>query len=80
MSNALALKIEAATFARIAKTPTAHGLVSVFLGDQLVKKLAKKASAGAKPSPRASSARTACKRRFCARRMASTPRTASSSR
>ena len=48
-----ALKIEAATFARIAKTPTAHGLVSVFLGDQLVKKLAKKASGGAKPVQRA---------------------------
>jgi 3-hydroxyacyl-CoA dehydrogenase/enoyl-CoA hydratase/3-hydroxybutyryl-CoA epimerase/enoyl-CoA isomerase len=44
-----ALKIEAATFARIAKTPTAHGLVSVFLGDQLVKKFGKKASKGAKP-------------------------------
>lgn len=48
-----ALKIEAATFARIAKTSTAHGLVSVFLGDQLVKKLAKKASGGAKPVQRA---------------------------
>ncbi|MCL4808392.1 MAG: fatty acid oxidation complex subunit alpha FadB [Thermoanaerobaculia bacterium] len=48
-----ALKIEAATFARIAKTPTAHGLVSVFLGDQLVKKLGKKASKGAKPVERA---------------------------
>ena len=44
-----ALKIEAATFAKIAKTPTAHGLVSVFLGDQLVKKIGKKASKGAKP-------------------------------
>jgi 3-hydroxyacyl-CoA dehydrogenase/enoyl-CoA hydratase/3-hydroxybutyryl-CoA epimerase/enoyl-CoA isomerase len=48
-----ALKIEAATFARIAKTPTAHGLVSVFLGDQLVKKLGRKASKGAKPVERA---------------------------
>jgi 3-hydroxyacyl-CoA dehydrogenase/enoyl-CoA hydratase/3-hydroxybutyryl-CoA epimerase/enoyl-CoA isomerase len=48
-----ALKIEAATFARIAKTPTAHGLVSVFLGDQLVKKFGKKASKGAKPVQRA---------------------------
>ena len=48
-----ALKIEAATFARIAKTPTAHGLVSVFLGDQLVKKIGKKASKGAKPVNRA---------------------------
>ncbi|HYN40710.1 MAG TPA: fatty acid oxidation complex subunit alpha FadB, partial [Thermoanaerobaculia bacterium] len=48
-----ALKIEAATFAKIAKTPTAHGLVSVFLGDQLVKKIGKKASKGAKPVQRA---------------------------
>ena len=48
-----ALKIEAATFAKIAKTPTAHGLVSVFLGDQLVKKFGKKASKGAKPVQRA---------------------------
>lgn len=48
-----ALKIEAATFARIAKTPTAHGLVSVFLGDQLVKKFGKKAAKGAKPVQRA---------------------------
>lgn len=44
-----ALKIEAATFAKIAKTPTAHSLVSVFLGDQLVKKISKKASKEARP-------------------------------
>ena len=48
-----ALKIEAATFARIAKTPTAHGLVSVFLGDQLVKKIGRKAAKGARPVQRA---------------------------
>ncbi len=53
LSRDEALKIEAATFARIAKTPTAHGLVSVFLGDQLVKKLGRKASKGAKPVERA---------------------------
>ncbi len=37
-----ALKIEAAGFARIAKTPTAFNLVAMFLGDQYVGKVAKK--------------------------------------
>jgi 3-hydroxyacyl-CoA dehydrogenase/enoyl-CoA hydratase/3-hydroxybutyryl-CoA epimerase/enoyl-CoA isomerase len=44
-----AQKIEAETFAKIAKTPTAHSLVSVFLGDQLVKKFSRKASKEARP-------------------------------
>ncbi len=37
-----ALKIEAQAFARMAKTPTAFNLVTIFLGDQYVGKLAKK--------------------------------------
>ncbi len=37
-----ALKIEAAAFARMAKTPTAFNLVTIFLGDQFVGKVAKK--------------------------------------
>ena len=37
-----ALKIEAAAFARMAKTPTAFNLVTIFLGDQYVGKVAKK--------------------------------------
>lgn len=37
-----ALKIEATAFARMAKTPTAFSLVSIFLGDQFVGKVAKK--------------------------------------
>jgi 3-hydroxyacyl-CoA dehydrogenase / enoyl-CoA hydratase / 3-hydroxybutyryl-CoA epimerase / enoyl-CoA isomerase len=44
-----ALAIEAAAFAKIAKSPTAHALVSVFLGDQAVKRIAKKSAAGARP-------------------------------
>ncbi|OFZ18627.1 MAG: multifunctional fatty acid oxidation complex subunit alpha [Bdellovibrionales bacterium GWB1_55_8] len=44
-----ALQIEAKTFARIAKTPTAHALVSVFLADQYVKKTSKKLSKAAAP-------------------------------
>ncbi len=36
-----ALKIEAAAFARVAKTPTAFNLVTIFLGDQFVGKVAK---------------------------------------
>ncbi len=36
-----ALKIEAAAFARMAKTPTAFNLVTIFLGDQFVGKVAK---------------------------------------
>ncbi len=43
-----ALKIEASIFAKIAKTPTAHSLVSVFLADQYVKKVSKKYSKAAK--------------------------------
>jgi 3-hydroxyacyl-CoA dehydrogenase/enoyl-CoA hydratase/3-hydroxybutyryl-CoA epimerase/enoyl-CoA isomerase len=37
-----ALAIEAKEFARIAKTPTAYNLVTIFLGDQYVKKISKK--------------------------------------
>jgi 3-hydroxyacyl-CoA dehydrogenase/enoyl-CoA hydratase/3-hydroxybutyryl-CoA epimerase/enoyl-CoA isomerase len=48
-----ALAIEAAVCARIAKTETARSLVSVFLGDQAVKKAAKKAQASARPVHRA---------------------------
>jgi 3-hydroxyacyl-CoA dehydrogenase/enoyl-CoA hydratase/3-hydroxybutyryl-CoA epimerase/enoyl-CoA isomerase len=48
-----ALAIEAAAFARIAKTPAAHALVGVFLADQAAKKVAKKHSAGARPVRRA---------------------------
>jgi 3-hydroxyacyl-CoA dehydrogenase/enoyl-CoA hydratase/3-hydroxybutyryl-CoA epimerase/enoyl-CoA isomerase len=48
-----ALPIEAAAFARLAKTPTARSLVQVFLGDQAVKKIGKKASKAARPVKRA---------------------------
>jgi 3-hydroxyacyl-CoA dehydrogenase/enoyl-CoA hydratase/3-hydroxybutyryl-CoA epimerase/enoyl-CoA isomerase len=48
-----ALALEAAAFARIAKTPTAHALVSVFLGDQAVKKIARKHAKAARPVRRA---------------------------
>jgi 3-hydroxyacyl-CoA dehydrogenase/enoyl-CoA hydratase/3-hydroxybutyryl-CoA epimerase/enoyl-CoA isomerase len=48
-----ALAIEAAAFARVAKTPTAHALVSVFLGDQAVKRIAKKHAKAARPVRRA---------------------------
>lgn len=48
-----ALAIEAAGFARIAKTSAAHALVSVFLGDQAVKRIAKKHARAARPVKRA---------------------------
>jgi len=48
-----ALAIEAAVCARVAKTETARSLVSVFLGDQAVKKVAKKAQKAARPVRRA---------------------------
>ena len=48
-----ALAIEAAGFAKIAKTSTAHALVSVFLGDQAVKRIAKKHAKAARPVKRA---------------------------
>ncbi len=48
-----ALAIEAATFAKIAKSPTAAALVGVFLGDQAVKKIAKKHAKAARPVQRA---------------------------
>ena len=48
-----ALAIEAAAFARIAKTDAARSLVSVFLGDQAVKKIGKKAAKAARPVKRA---------------------------
>jgi 3-hydroxyacyl-CoA dehydrogenase/enoyl-CoA hydratase/3-hydroxybutyryl-CoA epimerase/enoyl-CoA isomerase len=48
-----ALAIEAAGFAKIAKTSTAHALVSVFLGDQAVKRVAKKHAKAARLVKRA---------------------------
>jgi 3-hydroxyacyl-CoA dehydrogenase/enoyl-CoA hydratase/3-hydroxybutyryl-CoA epimerase/enoyl-CoA isomerase len=48
-----ALKIEAALFAKMAKTPTAFNLVTIFLGDQFVGKVAKKM---AKAAPKVESA------------------------
>ncbi len=48
-----ALAIEAAGFAQIAKTSAAHALVSVFLGDQAVKRIAKKHAKAARPVTRA---------------------------
>ncbi len=48
-----ALKIEAQAFARMAKTPTAFNLVTIFLGDQFVGKVAKKM---AKAAPKVESA------------------------
>ncbi|HCM38726.1 MAG: multifunctional fatty acid oxidation complex subunit alpha [Bdellovibrionales bacterium GWC1_52_8] len=44
-----ALAIEAETFARIAKTPVAHSLVSLFLADQYLKKVNKKLSKNGDP-------------------------------
>jgi 3-hydroxyacyl-CoA dehydrogenase/enoyl-CoA hydratase/3-hydroxybutyryl-CoA epimerase/enoyl-CoA isomerase len=44
-----ALAIEAAACAKVAKTETARSLVGVFLGDQAVKRIAKKASKAARP-------------------------------
>jgi 3-hydroxyacyl-CoA dehydrogenase/enoyl-CoA hydratase/3-hydroxybutyryl-CoA epimerase/enoyl-CoA isomerase len=44
-----ALKIEAARFAEIARTPTAASLVGIFLADQHVKKVAKKWAKTASP-------------------------------
>ncbi|MGK2855825.1 MAG: fatty acid oxidation complex subunit alpha FadB [Thermoanaerobaculia bacterium] len=48
-----ALKIEAAAFAKMAKTPTAANLVTIFLGDQFVGKVAKTM---AKTAPKVESA------------------------
>lgn len=48
-----ALEIEARGFARIAKTSAAHALVSVFLGDQAVKRAAKAQAKAARPVKRA---------------------------
>ena len=48
-----ALAIEAAGFARVAKTSAAHSLVSVFLGDQAVKRIAKTHARAARPVKRA---------------------------
>jgi 3-hydroxyacyl-CoA dehydrogenase/enoyl-CoA hydratase/3-hydroxybutyryl-CoA epimerase/enoyl-CoA isomerase len=48
-----ALAIEAAVCARIAKTEAARSLVSVFLGDQAVKKIGKRHAKGARPVKRA---------------------------
>ena len=48
-----ALAIEAAGFAKIARTSTAHALVSVFLGDQAVKRIGKKYAKAARPVKRA---------------------------
>lgn len=48
-----ALKIEAELFAKMAKTPTAFNLVTIFLGDQFVGKVAKKT---AKEAPKVATA------------------------
>ncbi|MFN8092552.1 MAG: fatty acid oxidation complex subunit alpha FadB [Vicinamibacteria bacterium] len=48
-----ALEVEAALCAKVAKSGTARALVGVFLGDQAVKKLAKKAQKAARPVHRA---------------------------
>lgn len=48
-----ALAIEAAAFARIGRTPTAHALVSVFLGDQVMKRIGRKHAKAALPVRRA---------------------------
>jgi 3-hydroxyacyl-CoA dehydrogenase/enoyl-CoA hydratase/3-hydroxybutyryl-CoA epimerase/enoyl-CoA isomerase len=48
-----ALAIEAAAFAKIAKTSAAHALVSVFLGDQAVKRIAKAHGKAGRPVGRA---------------------------
>ena len=44
-----ALPIEGEYFSKMAKTPAAHALVSLFLADQAVKKIAKKMSKDARP-------------------------------
>lgn len=44
-----AIPFEAKGFARVAKTPVAHSLVSIFLGDQYVKKVSKKHAKNARP-------------------------------
>ena len=44
-----ALLIEAKGFAKVAKTPQAHALISIFLADQQVKKIAKKMTKEATP-------------------------------
>ncbi len=44
-----ALKIEAQGFAKVARTPVADGLISLFLNDQLLKKKAKAATKIARP-------------------------------
>jgi 3-hydroxyacyl-CoA dehydrogenase/enoyl-CoA hydratase/3-hydroxybutyryl-CoA epimerase/enoyl-CoA isomerase len=48
-----ALAIEAAGFAKVAKTSAAHALVGVFLGDQAVKRIAKRHAKAARPVKRA---------------------------
>jgi 3-hydroxyacyl-CoA dehydrogenase/enoyl-CoA hydratase/3-hydroxybutyryl-CoA epimerase/enoyl-CoA isomerase len=48
-----ALAIEAAAFAKIATTDTARALVAIFLGDQAVKRIGKKAAKAARPVKRA---------------------------
>jgi 3-hydroxyacyl-CoA dehydrogenase / enoyl-CoA hydratase / 3-hydroxybutyryl-CoA epimerase / enoyl-CoA isomerase len=48
-----ALAIEAAAFAKVAKSGAAHALVGVFLGDQAVKRIAKQQAKAARPVKRA---------------------------
>ncbi len=48
-----ALQVEATACARVAKTETARSLVSVFLGDMAVKRIAKKHAKAARPVKRA---------------------------
>lgn len=45
-----ALEIEAEAFAQIARTPTAYSLVSIFLGDQYLKKINKKHAKNSRPT------------------------------
>lgn len=49
LSRDEALVIEAEAFAEIARTPTAYSLVSIFLGDQYLKKVNKKVSKNSVP-------------------------------
>ncbi|MBI2382185.1 MAG: fatty acid oxidation complex subunit alpha FadB [Gammaproteobacteria bacterium] len=49
LSRDAALKHEHETFIKLAKTPVAKALIGIFLNDQIVKKVAKKASKIAKP-------------------------------
>ena len=49
-----ALNVEREDFVRMAKTPVAHGLISIFLGDQYLKKKAKSLTKDVPPMERVS--------------------------